>query len=70
MKQGMNLEEMTLLARCNGLHTQTFRAVNGWESVLAAKRIEYIDQTQICHEASCEKHEISGQINTFDSQLF
>jgi len=21
MKEGMNLEEMTLLARCNGLHT-------------------------------------------------
>lgn len=25
MKKGMNLEEMTVLARCNGLHTMTHR---------------------------------------------
>lgn len=25
MKQGMNLEQITQLARCNGLHTMTFR---------------------------------------------
>ena len=26
MEQGMTLEEVTLLARCNGVHTMTFRA--------------------------------------------
>jgi len=26
MESGMTLEQMTLLARCNGMHTMTFRA--------------------------------------------
>lgn len=26
LEKGLNLDEMTILARCNGLHTQTFRA--------------------------------------------
>jgi len=44
MAGGMNLEEMTVLARCNGLHTQTFRADNQttWETTLKAKKIEFI----------------------------
>ena len=41
MELGMNLEEMTLLARCNGLHTQTFRAGchDEMECTMRAKKI-------------------------------
>ena len=28
LEKGLNLDEMTILARCNGLHTQTFRATS------------------------------------------
>lgn len=45
MLKGMSLEQITVLARCNGLHTQTFRAgcENKWEGVLSQKKIEYIN---------------------------
>ena len=48
----MNLEELTILARCNGLHTQTFRAgkSNKLESILKAKKIEFIDKNLNNHE--------------------
>ena len=42
MMQGMDLEEMTILARCNGLHTQTFRAQET-QNILMSKKIEYIE---------------------------
>ena len=32
MMKGMNLDQMTLLARCNGLHTQTFRPIDKEET--------------------------------------
>jgi hypothetical protein len=45
MEQGMNLEEMSVLARCNGLHTQTFRAaeIDQYENILSAKKLNFID---------------------------
>jgi hypothetical protein len=70
MEQGMNLEEITLLARCNGLHTQTFRAgeFNEMESMMRAKKIQYIDQNLLEHHKghkSCTKiHE--AFVNFYD----
>jgi hypothetical protein len=75
MELGMNLEEMTLLARCNGLHTQTFRAGghDELESTMRGKKIEYIDPNLIQHtnqscvtSASIEK----TFLNYYDTDLF
>ena len=41
----MTLEQMTMLARCNGMHTMTFRASehsDGHETLLNSKKIKYI----------------------------
>lgn len=46
MMQGMTLEEMTILARCNGVFTSTFRAGHG-ENVLKSKKIEYIESDSL-----------------------
>ena len=68
----MNLDELTLLARCNGLHTQTFRAgsPDEMESTIRAKKIQYIDQNQVDHDhQSCVKIEETF-LNYYDPELF
>ena len=69
MEQGMNLDELTLLARCNGLHTQTFRAgsPDEMESTMRAKKIQYIDSDHDHH--SCFKVEETF-VNYYDPELF
>ena len=59
---GMNLEEMTLLARCNGLHTLTFRASkhSDHETIMRAKKINYIDQTILDHTHSHHNQSRTG----------
>ena len=51
MEQGLSLEEMSILARCNGLYTQTFRAdeFDEYQSILKSKKISMIDQDLIEH---------------------
>lgn len=65
----MNLEEMTLLARCNGLHTQTFRAGCHLDGTIRAKKIQFIDHNLIPHEhQGCLKAE--PFVNYYDPDLF
>ena len=46
LKKGLNLEQLTLLARCNGLHTLTLRPIN--LNVEGAK-CELIDPDKMHH---------------------
>jgi len=48
----MALDEMTLLARCNGLHTQTFRPVH-----MAAGKFEAVDEQILSHTHAHEHTE-------------
>lgn len=64
MKKGMNLEQITQLARCNGLHTMTFRPTS--EEV---PKFKLLDQDLIDHqhnehttEHDCSSH-VSGSSN-------
>lgn len=49
----MTIEEMTLLARCNGLHTQTFRMEDG----LDKQKYEVIEQDLLKHVHSDHTNE-------------
>lgn len=51
MEKGLSLEEMSILARCNGLYTQTFRAdeFDEYQNILKSKKISMIDQDLIEH---------------------
>ena len=82
--KGMNLDQMTLLARCNGLHTQTFRPtdLNQAENLLKAKRIEYVDgilkhshdQNQKCihhhHQVDIVEQFVKPFVSVLDKDLF
>ncbi|CDW83605.1 glutathione gamma-glutamylcysteinyltransferase [Stylonychia lemnae] len=56
MKQGLNLEQLTMLARCNGLHTQTFRPLL---DPIKDPRFELIDKDLLDHKH--HDHSISSE---------
>lgn len=74
MEAGLSLEQMTILARCNNLHSQTFRATETSvpEALIRGKKaIKFESQNdENCEGAVCISPEESPLVSEFDQNVF
>jgi len=74
MQTGMSLEEITQLARCNGLHTMTFRPTQSDLVLLPDNIVEHVhsdhlhDSESCCSSVASEEDTSSG--HTDDDNIF
>lgn len=73
MEQGLTLDEMTQLARCNGLHTQTFRSTEkhalSAEQIMRGKKLDLINYPDYHdHSSSCAVHTPSRALDSMNKQ--
>jgi hypothetical protein len=54
---GMNLEQITQLARCNGLHTMTFRPSMMHLEGLPEPKFRYLDDDLLNHKHDIHTHD-------------
>jgi hypothetical protein len=57
MKRGMNLEQITQLARCNGLHTMTFRPSIMHLEGLPEPKFRYLEDDLLNHQHDIHTHD-------------